>query len=243
MGWYNDPSFNWDDFSGANGSAPACSINRSAGEAAAAPAPAPAPAPVVTPSGNTACRLPEDATPPPPPPDVDYIYHLCQKSKWMEAKARKQPYFPPTFIADGKFTRMTVHKGDLVNTANEYYKSVPGDWIVLEISCATLYSLGIAILAQDAPESKGEKQPVKCLQVFGGISTALPGLVANVYRMKRNGAGTFTAILEPASKKVTGDEKKEEVGDSKPASNKKEQAPPPKENKGGFFSKFTKSKK
>mmetsp|Transcript_128061 Transcript_128061/g.190823 ORF Transcript_128061/g.190823 Transcript_128061/m.190823 type:complete len:258 (+) Transcript_128061:51-824(+) len=257
MGWYNDPSFNWDDFNG--GSAPACSIKRSAaGEAGAAAAPAPPPAPAaatVAPSGNTACPLPSDATPPPPPPDVDYIYHLCQKSKWMEAKARKQPYFPPTYIADGKFTRMTVHKDDLVSTANEYYKAVPGSWIVLEIDCATLYSFGIAILAQDAPESskKGqeEKQPVKCLQVYGGISTSLPGLVANVYRMKRDEDGTFLSISESSTtsssavKKAAGDEKKDEIGDSKPIAKKKEQAPSPptKEKKGGFFSKLTKSKK
>ena len=50
-------------------------------------------------SGNTACPLPNGASPPPPPPDVDYIYHLCQKSNWDEAKTKKIPYFPPTFMA------------------------------------------------------------------------------------------------------------------------------------------------
>ena len=72
-----------------------------------------------------------------------------------------------------------------MSAANEFYKDVQGEWIVLELDCKILYSLGIPILAQDAPESKKdpEKQPVKCLQVFGGLSTTLPGLVKKIHRM------------------------------------------------------------
>ena len=111
---------------------------------------------------------------------------------------------------DGKFTRATVFKSDIVSTANEYYKDTEGEWIVLEISCKMLYSLGIPILAQDAPEST-PKQPVKCLQVFGGVSTTLPGLITNTFGVIRGKDGTFLKVLEPRKVSLREEEKKEEA--------------------------------
>jgi hypothetical protein len=226
MGWYHDASFTGFDDGGE--AAPSCPIN-SAGETAInAPAASTSASTSNTVSGDTACPLPPSSPPLPPPPDVESIYHLCQKSQWREAKARRQPYFPPTFVKDGKFTRASVYKDDLVSTANLYYKENPGDWVVLEINCMTLFGLGIPILAQDAPEST-PKQTVKCLQVFGGISTTLPGLITKMYGMKRNASGEFLKILEPpASKKNCGcckkdDEKKKEEESPK---NRREQAKP-----------------
>jgi len=101
-------------------------------------------------------------------------------------------------MKDGKFTRATVHKKDLVETANGYYQHVSGEWIVIEIDCKMLFNLGIPILAQDALESSKEKQPVKCLQVFGGISTTLPGLIKQTYKMKRSHNGTFLKVVNPS---------------------------------------------
>ena len=139
-----------------------------------------------------------------------------------------QPYFPPTYMSDGKFTRATVFKEDIVSTANEYYKDTDGDCIVLEIDCKTLYSLGIPILAQDAPEST-PKNPVKCLQVFGGLSTTLPGLVKKIYKMQRLSDGTFLKVLDPP--KPVSTEKGEE---------KKEEAPPAKDRAQRFWPKMKK---
>ena len=148
-------------------------------------------------SDNTACPLPPDGLPPPPPPEVDYIYHLCQRSKWEEAVNAKLPYFPPTYMKDGKFTRASVRKEDIVGVANIFYKDTPGKWIVLEVDCQLLYSLGIPILAQEAPESKLTGQPVKCLQIFGGISTSLP-LIHKIYPVFRKSAnGEFVKLLDP----------------------------------------------
>lgn len=138
-----------------------------------------------------ACPLPEASGPPPPPPNVPYIYHLCQTSKWNEAVSKQMPYFPPTYVKDGKFTRATVHAKDLVDTANTYYQAIDGDFMVLEINTTILYQMGVAIFSQDAPENymatnKKNKNAVKCLQLFGGISTTMPGLIANTYKMKRH---------------------------------------------------------
>jgi hypothetical protein len=158
--------------------------------------------------GNTACLLPPSSPPPPPPPDVRYIYHLCQKSKWETAVERNEPYFPPTYMVDGKFTRASVNKDDILDVANEYYRSTPGDFCLLEIDCKLLYAFGIPIMAQDAPESTSKKV-VKCLQIFGGISTASPNLVPKVYRLLRKTSdGTFVTIMEPTcASKAKGDGK------------------------------------
>jgi hypothetical protein len=201
MGWYHDPSFSW-------GEGETCSRennpNKKQKEEAAKSDEQAAKA-----TGDTACLLPADSPPPPPPPDVESIFHLCQKSIWDDAVRTQQPYFPPTYMNDGKFTRATLHKKDLVSAANEYYKESPGEWIVIEIDCKLLFSLGIPILAQDAPEST-TKQPVKCLQVFGGISTTLPGLIQKTYEMKRDKDGSFLKVLDPPEE----EEKKEDVSPS-----------------------------
>jgi hypothetical protein len=151
---------------------------------------------------NTACPLPISSLPPPPPPNVQFIYHLCQQSKWDEAVQEKLPYFPPTYMKDGKFTRASLDKGDMVNVANQYYQQIPGRWIVLEIDCKMLYSLGIPILAQimTPPPLHILERPVKCLQIFGGISTSQP-LVHKVYPLLRNNpsSGEFLQLLESLS--------------------------------------------
>jgi len=210
MGWYHDPNFDWGANGGsapacspsnnpkANEGAPSCSISNKPKEAAPAAPPADVKKPAA--SGNTACPMPADSPPPPPPPDVESIFHLCQKSIWEKAVQSKQPYFPPTYMNDGKFTRATVFKKDLVSTANEYYEDVEGDWIVVELDCKLLYSLGIPILAQDAPEST-RKQPVKCLQ----------GLVKSIYMMHRAPSGRFIRVVDPLPSAPKEEEKKEEA--------------------------------
>jgi hypothetical protein len=240
MGWYHTAGF--DGFENGE-AAPVCAIRRSAGTKEEATPPAAASTTTTTTtttatsSGETACPLPAASPPPPPPPNFESIYHLCQKSKWKEAKKLRLPYFPPTFVIDGKFTRATAYKKDLISTANMFYEDTPGEWIVLEIHCQTLYSLGIPIFAQDAPEST-HKETVKCLQIFGGISTTLPGLITKEYGMKRDPMGEFLEILEPVKKKdvVSKEEaKKEEAPQrAKPSPEK------PKEKSRRFWPKFRK---
>jgi hypothetical protein len=205
MGWYH--SADWEDFAKAAAEEQAVEAALAAARSAAAasaasantraaPAASTSSSASTKKSGITACPLPRDETPPPPPPDVETIFHLCQKSNWDAAYHKKEPYFPPTFLQDGKFTRATVYKEDIVPTANEYYKNTPGEWICLELNVKVLYGLGIPILAQIAPESTKDT-PVKCLQVFGGINTTLPSLLQKVYPMKRAANGEFLAVLDP----------------------------------------------
>jgi hypothetical protein len=160
--------------------------------------------------------------PPPPPPlvlappkDHEHVYHLCRKQDWEDAKESQTPYFPRTFLEDGKFTRASFYLDDIADVANEYYcKTSPPeeDWIVLEINVQFLYhGLGIPVLANQSGEAdananvnvnaevNADADPLGYLQVFGGVSThpnILESLIASVYSMKRRDVdGKFIGML------------------------------------------------
>lgn len=158
----------------------------------------------------TACPLPSPSTsgatfpPPPPPEEYESIYHLCRKQDWDDCVQHQKPYFPRTFLQDGKFTRASLYLEDIVDVANEYYQDSTvspstEDWIVLEVDSQFLYyGLGIPILAAIAPESKSNE--IKCLQIFGGLSThplTLKSLIKSEYPMKRRAVdGKFVGMLQ-----------------------------------------------
>lgn len=124
------------------------------------------------------------------------IYHLCQKELWLQAVRSQQPYFPPTFWSDGRFTRGSCVVGSLVGTANTYYKNIEGEWLVLEMDPKLVHQMGTRIAVHRAPESSKE-EPIQCLKIHGGIPTAIPGLVTKIYRMQRDDKdGTFLAMVQ-----------------------------------------------
>jgi len=124
------------------------------------------------------------------------IYHLCQREKWLQAVRSKQPYVPPTFWSDGRFTRGSCVLDSLVGTANTYYKGIEGEWLVLEMNPSIVHQMGTMIAVHRAPESTAD-EPIQCLKIHGGIPTAIPGLVAKIYRMQRNDEdGTFTGMVQ-----------------------------------------------
>jgi len=131
------------------------------------------------------------------------IYHLCQKELWLQAVRSQQPYFPPTFWSDGRFTRGSCVLDSLVGTANTYYKAVAGEWLVLELDPTLVYQMGTRIAVHRAPEStpltdQDKQQPsIQCLKIHGGIPTAIPGLVTKIYRMQRDDQdGTFLSMVQ-----------------------------------------------
>lgn len=129
------------------------------------------------------------------------IYHLCKLKTFLEAVTEGKPYFPPTFVADGRFTRASQEKSSLVDTANHYYKDTDGAWVCLELNAQRILELGIQILPQCAPEGSEEK-PINCLQVFGGIATKQPGLIVKVNKMVRLADGYFHSIEDKPCKEV-----------------------------------------
>lgn len=127
------------------------------------------------------------------------VFHLCQRSKWLEAISSKASYFPPTFWSDGRFTRGTCVRQTLFHTANVYYTKVPGDWICLELNTAALRNMGIAIAVHRAPEPATDGQPAQCLKIYSGISVATLGLVLEVYALQRGSDGSFLGMLPDGS--------------------------------------------
>jgi len=140
--------------------------------------------------------------PQPPPKYHQNVYHLCRKADWEEACNSKTPYFPPTFLKDGKYTRASMHLDDVAHVANQYYwKTSPTqeEWIVLEIDVQFLFhGLGIPLEVAIAPESP-KHLPIECLHIFGGISShpkIVGSLVKSVYKMKRRDVdGKFVGML------------------------------------------------
>ena len=156
------------------------------------------------------CALPPKKVQVPPCPTtltgVEVIFHMTEKALWEQAVKDKGAYFPPTFHKDGKFTRASVFKEGLIEVANHFYKeSSPADreWICLELNLKLLLDMGIVILpqppeednsAEDEKEEKEAEAPVQCFQVYAGITTIVPGVVTNIYPMKRGNCGTFLAL-------------------------------------------------
>lgn len=123
------------------------------------------------------------------------IYHLCQKEKWLDSVRSGRPYFAPTFWSDGRFTRGSCVLDSLVGTANTYYKAIAGEWLVLEMNPHILHQMGTMIAVHRAPESTRD-EPVQCLKIHGGIPTAVPGLVTQIYRMQRHEDGKFVDMVK-----------------------------------------------
>lgn len=160
------------------------------------------------------------------------IYHLCQKSLWLEAIEKANAYYPPTFWKDGKFTRFSCDRSTLVDTANHYYGSVPGDWLCLSLDATEVRNRGVPIVAQRAPESTPQ-EPIQCLKVFSGIPVTMP-VVVEIHRMRRDADGKFfdMAVDPVTPKAIKSKSTPSKEADAKP----KEQALPKKEDKaGGFF--------
>lgn len=140
--------------------------------------------------------------PQPPPKYHQNVYHLCRKADWEEACNSKTPYFPRTFLRDGKYTRASKHLDDVAHVANQYYwKTSPlqEEWIVLEIDVQFLFhGLGIPMEVAIAPESP-KHLPIECLHIFGGISShpkIVGTLIKSVYKMKRRDVdGKFVGML------------------------------------------------
>ena len=180
--------------------------------------------------------VPPPVPPPPPPPPEDHphIYHLCRRSDWETAVDAGNPYFPRTFLEDGRFTRASRYLDDVLDVANDFYRgSSPPDeeWIVLELDARYLYyGLGIPVepeaAAAPAPavpgtndgaaeneeeeEGGGSAPPpeVQCLRIFGGLSTH-PGvrasLLSSVYATKRRDVdGKFIGLTAAAAAAPSG---------------------------------------
>ncbi|CAG9466349.1 unnamed protein product [Pedinophyceae sp. YPF-701] len=121
----------------------------------------------------------------------DTLYHMCDSAAWQRCcQAPDQPYFPPTYDADG-FTHLTADPALLLGVANHFYTDVGGDWIVLCIDPSKLKAKVVfeaAAPVGDKPAKEGEQL---FPHLYGGIDVAA---VFDTMRMVRDPAGRFLSI-------------------------------------------------
>lgn len=124
--------------------------------------------------------------------DHGTLYHLIQKDLWQQAKASAQPYFPPTYEADG-FIHLTKEAKLLLGVANHFYTSVPGDFLVLAIDSKQLSS---KVVFEDASpvgntEAMQSKEVQQYPHLYGTID--FPAVTAEL-AVVRGEDGTFLSI-------------------------------------------------
>jgi uncharacterized protein (DUF952 family) len=154
------------------------------------------------------------------------ILHLVAKLEW-EAKAADQPYTPKAFAQDG-FIHCTQGEALLLQVANNFYKSVPGEFFVIAIDehkvkaevkweapqapAAGMAHATTSTTIEAPPEAKAEYgaeiergatsiPPAAAAPMFPHIYGPLNrDAIVNIRRMVRASDGTFTgyATLAPS---------------------------------------------
>ena len=123
---------------------------------------------------------------------------MCSKVQWDGALESQVAYYPPTFESDGNFTHATSDPRQLLAVANHYYTSSPDDdWICVELDAEALRERYGIVTKWESPlpvgdtgtPDRGEEEKegrILFPHVYGGIPAHLPGVVLNVYPMKRS---------------------------------------------------------
>ena len=127
----------------------------------------------------------------------DTIYHMCEKNLWEAAVKLQKPYFPPTFESDGGFTHATSKASMLLGVANHYYTQSKEEWICLALSESALLGIGIVTRTEEAkPVGNAEvfDPDARFPHIFGGIPAHVPGIVKDVFPIKRSSNGAFLSI-------------------------------------------------
>ena len=75
----------------------------------------------------------------------DFVYHLVQASLWQQSIANNSVYYPPTYDQDG-FTHGTANPQKLLQVANHFYQDVPGEWLCLRMTVASLQASGVEVV-------------------------------------------------------------------------------------------------
>jgi uncharacterized protein (DUF952 family) len=139
--------------------------------------------------------------------EEEVLYHMCQKDLWDAAVQHQVAYFPPTFIADGRFTHATAVPSRLITTANHFYTQTTGDWICLQLSRSALLKLGIDTVFEEAKpvgeaathedwDKGGATTKWICPHIYGGLPTHIAGIVTQTFHMTRNkNDGSFVNIV------------------------------------------------
>lgn len=120
------------------------------------------------------------------------IYHMCDAEAFKSGTENGALYYPPTYKADG-FVHASAFAPDLIATANNFYKSVRGNWICISLNPNMLdgeikYEPAAAV---GNIASNDTTNAPKFPHIYGGIPAKA---VIATYRMERAEDGTFLSI-------------------------------------------------
>ena len=125
-----------------------------------------------------------------------FVFHLVQESLWQRAVSTGEIYYPPTYAQDG-FTHGTANPELLLNVANHFYKDVPGSWLCLKMTAASLNVSGVEVVYEGTapvgdrePDFEGS-QDERFPHILGGIH---PDAVVDVCDVKRSANGGFLSV-------------------------------------------------
>jgi len=129
-----------------------------------------------------------------------YLFHLVEKARWGQvehASANAESvYYPPTYEQDG-FTHATANLALLLTVANHFYTAIPGDWLCLKMTVASIEATGPKVIFEarapvgdtraDFDDTSEELFP----HIYGGIRSEA---VIEVFPVRRDTEGNFIAV-------------------------------------------------
>ena len=128
----------------------------------------------------------------------DFVYHLVQASLWQQSIANNSVYYPPTYEQDG-FTHGTANPQKLLQVANHFYQDVPGEWLCLRMTVASLQANGVEVVFEgtapvgDKPAEFDNENDELFPHLQGGIH---PDAVLGTHAVQRTSEGEFLSIQD-----------------------------------------------
>lgn len=139
--------------------------------------------------------------------DNQPLYHMCDVSLYNAMTSNTEApaaagrmkklaghYYPPSYDQDG-FVHATAKPSFLLEVANHFYVSAPGDWICLELDARFLGSEvklePAAPVGTTAAFAKGDENVELFPHIFGGIPKLA---VKRTFKINRSADGHFLNI-------------------------------------------------
>ena len=128
----------------------------------------------------------------------EFVYHLVQASLWQQSIANSSVYYPPTYEQDG-FTHGTANPQKLLQVANHFYQDIPGEWLCLRMTVASLQASGVEVVFEgtapvgDKPAEFDNSNDELFPHLQGGIH---PDAVLGTHSVQRTSEGAFLDIQD-----------------------------------------------
>lgn len=110
------------------------------------------------------------------------IFHLAAEADWLQAQADQRTYFPPTFSQD-QMTHAAADIDVLIRVANQFYRDLPGPWLILEVSISALEAQRIPVRFESAApvghrdDHFDGSETVLFPHIYGGIPASAVGFI------------------------------------------------------------------